>query len=296
MTTYLVTGATGQLGRLAIDALLARGVQPGHVAALVRDPGKAADLAARGIDVRVGDYDDPASLDAALAGIDRLLFVSASEVGNRAVQHQNVIDAAVRAGVELLAYTSITRADTSPLALAAEHKVTEEALAASGLPTVVLRNGWYLENYTAQVPVQLEHGVVLGAAGDGRISAATRADYAEAAALTLVEDGHAGAVYELGGDESFTLAEYAAELARRSGTAVAHRDLPEAEFAAALVGAGLPEGYAALLAASDTSIKEGALLIETGDLSRLLGRPTTSLGAALDEALIETRAAASPSA
>lgn len=283
--TILVTGATGQLGRLAIDALLRRGVPASDLAVLVRDPEKAADLAALGVDVRVGSYDDAASLDAAFAGVDRLLFVSGSEVGARVPQHQNVIDAAARAGVGLVAYTSITRADTSPLALAAEHRATEEALAASGLPHVLLRNAWYLENYTGQIPVALEHGAVLGAAGDGRVSAAARADYAEAAAAVVAGDGHAGRVYELGGDAAFTLSEYAAELASQAAAPVAYRDLSVAEYQAALVAAGLPDGYAGALADSDDGIKHGALLVESGDLSRLIGRPTTPLSDAVKQAL-----------
>lgn len=286
MTTILVTGATGQLGRLAIDSLLERGVAASDIRALVRDAAKASDLAERGVDVRVGNYEDAASLDAALAGVDRLLLISSSEVGQRATQHQNVIDAAVRAKVSLVAYTSITRADASPLGLAAEHKTTEEAVAASGLPTVLLRNSWYLENYTGQIPVQIEHGAVLGAAGEGRVSAATRADFAAAAAVVVAEDGHEGQVYELGGDTAFTLGEYAAELSTAANADVTYSDLSVADYAAALVGAGLPEGYAQVLAASDEGIKQGGLLTESGDLSRLIGRPTTSLSQAIKAALV----------
>ncbi|KRE43607.1 SDR family oxidoreductase [Knoellia sp. Soil729] len=285
MSTILVTGATGQLGRLAIDSLLTRGVEPGDVVALVRDSAKASDLAARGVVVRVGDYGDPASLDAALAGVDRLLFISGSEVGQRGVQHQNVIDAAVRADVELVAYTSIVRADTSSLALAAEHIATEKALAESGLPHALLRNSWYLENYTAQVPVQLEHGVVLGAAAEGRVSAAARADFAQAAAAVITGDEQSGRVYELGGDEAFTLGEYASALSQQSGTEVTYRDLSVPDYAAALVDAGLPQGYAQALAMSDDGLKHGQLFVDSGDLSRLLGRPTTSLTQALAAAV-----------
>ena len=285
MTTILVTGATGQLGRLTIESLLERGVAAADIRALVRNADKASDLADRGIDVRVGTYEDAASLDAALAGADRLLFISGSEVGQRIAQHQNVIDAAVRAEVELVAYTSITRADTSPLGLAVEHRATEEALAAAGLPTVLLRNSWYVENYTAQIPVQLEHGVVLGAAGEGRVSAATRADFAQAAAAVITADDQAGLVYELGADTAFTLGEYAAEVSSATSTPVAYRDLSVADYSAALVGAGLPEAYAEILAASDDGLKQGALLTESGDLSRLLGRPTTSLAQAVQVAL-----------
>lgn len=284
--TILVTGATGTLGRLTIDALLERGIATGQIAALVRNPEKAEDLRARGIDVRVGSYDEPETLDAALAGVDRVVFISGSEVGQRVRQHQNVVDAAVRAGVSLVAYTSVVRADTSPLGLAVEHKATEEMLAASGLSHVLLRNSWYLENYTAQIPTTLDHGVLLGAAGDGRLNAATRVDFAEAAAVVVAEEGHAGQVYELGGDSAFTLAEYAAELASQAGAAVTYQDLSVADYAAALVGAGLDEGYAMALATSDDAIKDGALLVETGDLSRLIGRPTTTMAEAIKAALV----------
>ncbi|KNX38506.1 SDR family oxidoreductase [Luteipulveratus halotolerans] len=284
--TILVTGATGHLGRLTIDALLRRGTPATDIAALVRDPGKATDLSDLGVDVRVGSYDDPAALDVALQGVDRVLLVSGSELGRRITQHQNVIDAAARAGVSLVAYTSAPRADVSPLGLAKEHWATEQALADSGLPSVVLRNGWYLENYTGQISTQVEHGVVLGAAGDGRVSAAARADYAEAAAVVLTQDDHAGQVYELGGDAPFTMSDYAAEVAKASGAAVEYRDLPQAEYAAALVSAGVPEPFAEVLADNDAGLKGGALLVETGDLSRLIGRPTTSLAEGVRAALV----------
>ena len=285
MTSILVTGATGHLGRLAVDALLARGVDPASVSALVRDADRGRDLADLGVDVRLGSYDDPDSLDVALKGVDRLLFVSGSEVGRRVEQHRNVVDAAVRAGVGLVAYTSITRADTSPLGLAPEHLATERALAASGLPHVLLRNSWYVENYTGQAAQQVEHGVVLGAAGGGRVSAATRADYAEAAAVAVLSDGLAGQVLELGADEAFTLGDYAATLSEAAGAPVAYRDLSVEDYAAALVGAGLPEGYARVLAESDAGLRDGALLVETGDLSRLIGRRTTPLTEAVRIAL-----------
>lgn len=283
--TILVTGTTGPFGRHAVEALLARGTAPGDVVATARRPEALDDLAARGVVTRRLDYDDPASIDAALEGVDRVLLVSGSEVGNRVAQHRNVIDAAVRAEIELIAYTSITRADATPLALAAEHRATEELLAASGVPHVLLRNSWYLENYTGQIPTILEHGALLGAAGDGRVSAATRADYATAAAVAVAEDGHAGKVYELGGDEAFTLDAYAAELAAQSGTPAVYRDLSVDEYAAVLEGVGLPAGYARALAESDDGLRQGALLVQTGDLSRLIGRPTTSMSEAIAAAL-----------
>ncbi len=240
--------------------------------------------------MRRADYDDPASLQAALSGVDRLLLVSGSSVGQRITQHTNVIEAAKAAGVGFVGYTSITRADASDLVLAADHRATEELLATSGLPHCLLRNSWYLENYTGQVGSALEHGVVLGAAADGRVSAATRADYADAAAAVLAGAGHEGRVYELGGDESFTLGEFAAALSRVSGREIAYRDLSVEDYTAALVAAGLPQGYAAVLADGDRGLAQGALLTETGDLSRLIGRPTTGLEAALRAALAPTPA------
>jgi NAD(P)H dehydrogenase (quinone) len=282
--TILVTAASGHLGRLVVDALLRHGVARSDVVATARRPEALADLAGLGVEVRRADYDDPASLDAAFAGVERLLFVSGSQVGARIPQHRNVVDAAARAGVGLVAYTSITRAATSDIALAAEHRATEEMLEASGLTTVLLRNSWYLENYTAQLPTYLEHGAVLGAAGQGRVSAAARADYAEAAAAVLAEDGHAGKTYELGG-APFTMADLAATVAHVSGADVVYRDLPVEEYAAALVAAGLPEGYAQVLADSDRGIAEGALFTDSGDLERLVGRPATSLEDAVRSAL-----------
>lgn len=288
--TLLVTGASGHLGRLVVEALLERGTPAAEVVAIARNPESLADLAARGVVVHRADYTDPASLDAAIAGVDRLLLVSGSEVGHRIAQHANVIDAAKRAGVGFVAYTSITRADTSDLVLAAEHRATEELLAASGLTYALLRNSWYLENYTGQLPTVLEHGVVLGAAGEGRVSAATRADYAAAAAVVLARDGqgHEGAVYELGGDDAFTLGELAETVGRVAGREVVYRDLSAAEYTAALVAAGLPEGYAGVLADSDRGIADGALFTDSGDLSRLIGRPSTKLEDALRAALVTT--------
>lgn len=285
MTTYLVTGASGHLGRLAVHALLERGAAATDVVATARDLDAVSDLAALGVETRQADYTDPASLEQALKGVDRVLLVSSSAVGERVAQHANLIDAAKAAGVELLAYTSITRADSSTLALAQDHRATEELLAASGVPTVLLRNSWYIENYTGQIATALEHGAVVGAAGEGRVSAATRADYAAAAAAALVADDQAGRVHELGGDRAFTLAEYAAALSAASGTEVVYRDLAAEELTTVLTGAGLPESYAAVLVDSDLGLARGELLAETGDLSRLTGRPTTSLDEAIRAAL-----------
>ena len=227
---------------------------------------------------------DGASLDVAFKGASKVLLISSSEVGQRAQQHQNVIDAAKRAGVSLLAYTSVLRADTSPLGLAAEHVITEAAIRASGLPYSFLRNGWYLENHTEHLAPVLEHGVVLGAAQNGRFSSAARADYAAAAAAVLTA-AQPQAIYELAGDQGFTLAEYAAEVARQSGKAIVYKDLPQADFKAALVSVGVPEGFADLLADSDAGTAKGGLEDHGKQLSALIGRPTTSLLDAVKAAL-----------
>jgi NAD(P)H dehydrogenase (quinone) len=283
--SIVVTGATGHLGRLVVEALLQRGVPAGEIVAAGRNTDRLADLADRGVQVRRIDFTDPATLTEAFTGADRVLLVSSSEVGRRAEQHRNAIDAAKEAGVTLLAYTSIAQADTTAMLLAAEHQATEQYLRESGVPFTLLRNGWYLENYTAQLPVALEHGAIIGSAGEGRVSAATRADYADAAAAVLTGEGHAGKAYELGGDQAFTLPELAAEITRQTGTEVTYRDLPVAEYTQVLVGAGLPEPAAAVFADSDLGIARGELLVESGDLSRLTGRPTTSLADSLAAAL-----------
>jgi NAD(P)H dehydrogenase (quinone) len=273
----LVTGASGQLGHLVVDALL-RTLPAAQVVAGARNPQKAADLAARGVEVREVDYERPEALTAALAGIDRLLLISSSEIGRRAPQHRNVIDAAKQAHIKLLAYTSVLHADTSALGLAEEHRQTEQALAAAGIPHVVLRNGWYTENYAASIPTALEHGAFLGSAGEGRISSAARRDYAEAAAAVLASgELQAGRIYELAGDTAYTLAELAAEVSRQTGKTVVYQNLPEAEYRQVLIAAGLPEPVAALLADSDVAASQGALFDDSGTLGRLLGRPTKPL-------------------
>jgi NAD(P)H dehydrogenase (quinone) len=279
--TIAITGATGHLGRLVVGTLKSK-VPASEIVALARHPEKAADL---GVAVREADYERPETLDAALAGIDTLLLISSSEIGRRAAQHRNVIEAAKRAGVAHVAYTSVLHADTSALDLAEEHRVTEAALEASGLPCTVLRNGWYTENYTASVGGALVGGAVIGSAGDGRISSATRADYAEAAVVVLTGAGHEGQTYELAGDEAYTLADLAAEVSRQTGRTIPYKDLPEADYAAALAGFGLPEGFAKALARYDVQASQGALFDNGRTLSRLIGRPTTPLSAAVTEVL-----------
>ena len=280
----VVTGANGQLGQLVIQSLL-RSVPASQIVAAVRQPAKAGALAALGVQVREADYNRPDTLDAAFAGADKVLLISSSEVGQRQPQHQNVIDAAVRAGVKLLAYTSLLKADTSPLGLAAEHLATERALKASGLPHVVLRNGWYTENYLASVPAALAHGALIGSAGEGRITSAARADYAAAAAAVLTLPDQAGKVYELAGDSAYTLAELAAELSQATGKTIPYVNLPEADFKGALLQAGLPEPIAELLANSDTGAAQGGLYDGSGQLGRLIGRPTAALATLLRASL-----------
>ncbi|WP_425102151.1 NAD(P)H-binding protein [Tropicibacter sp. S64] len=274
--TYMVTGASGQLGGLVIEALLQR-VAPEEIGALVRRPEAAAALEAKGLTVRVASYDDPAALEAAFAGVSRLLLISSSEVGQRAAQHANAIAAAKAAGVDFVAYTSLLGAKGSPLTvLAGEHVATEEALAASGLPHAVLRNGWYTENYVMGAGSALQHGALIGAAGEGRISSAARVDYAEAAAAVLAGPlPESGTVYELAGDTSYDLAEFAAEISRLSGKDIPYVNMTGPEYAGALLGAGLPEPVAQMLANSDEGAAQGGLYSGSGDLSRLIGRGTT---------------------
>jgi NAD(P)H dehydrogenase (quinone) len=283
----VISAASGQLGRLVIEELLKQ-LPASDIIAAVRNPAKAGDLAARGVQVRLADYDRPDTLDAAFRGADKLLLISSSEVGQRVKQHANAIDAAKRAGVGLIAYTSILRADSSPLGLAAEHLATEQLLRASGLSHVLLRNGWYTENYAASVPTALQHGVLLGSAGDGRIASAARADYAAAAAAVLTGDNQAGKVYELAGDEAYTLSELSAEISRQSGTPVAYQNLPEADFKRVLLDAGLPEGLAGLLAESDVGASRGGLFSDERQLSRLIGRPTTPLSVVVAAAIAQS--------
>ncbi|WP_062317700.1 NAD(P)H-binding protein [Demequina maris] len=279
MTTYAVTGASGHLGRLIVENLLARGASPAAVVAIARTTAKVEDLAARGVTVRFGDYTDPASLDAALAGVDRLALVSGSEVGQRAVQHANVIAAAERAGVARLVYTSILGADTTSNPLAAEHLATEHALAASSIPATILRNGWYLENYTGQLATYAETGTVLGATGGATIAAAARADYAEAAAVALLQDAE-GDVYELGGTR-FTLTDLAAEAATATGAEIAHSDVSVERLASTFEEVGMEPGVAAFWAAIDGSIAKGELDTASTALADLIGRPTTPLADAV---------------
>lgn len=275
-----VTGATGQLGRHVIEGLLQK-LPPGQLVAAVRSPEKAADFAARGVLVRRADYDDPASLEPAFRGVDTLLLISASEVGKRLPQHTRAIEAARKAGVKRIVYTSLLGAGASGMKLAEEHKATERLLGESGLKTVILRNGWYFENHTQNLGPALQHGALLGSAGEGRVASASRKDYADAAVAVLTSEGHDGKVYELSGDESFTLAELAAEVSRQSGKPVKYVNLPEEEYARTLAGFGLPERMAQILADADMGLSRGELQGGAHHLRELIRRPTTRLSDAV---------------
>ena len=272
--TILVTGAAGQLGRLIVESLLERGASADQIVAGARDVSKAADLGVRAVHL---DYTDPASIAAALDGVDSVVLVSGSEVGQRVAQHQAVIDAAAAAGVSKFVYTSAPKATTSDLVLAPEHKATEEAIAASGLPAVILRNNWYTENYVRDLATAAETGVLSSGAGDGRVASASRKDYADAVAVVLLEDGHIGEVYELGGDVAWTYSDLAAAFSEILGREVTYVPLSFDEQVAALRGFGLDEGTVGFVAALDAGIRGGALADTDGTLSRLIGRPTTPL-------------------
>ncbi|MFE0099549.1 NAD(P)H-binding protein [Streptomyces sp. NPDC059009] len=281
--SIVVTGATGHLGRLVIDALLDRGVPAADIAAVVRDKDKAAALAARGIELRIADYSAPETLAGAFRSGDRVLLISGSEVGRRVPQHTAVVAAAKAAGVAQLAYTGILGGPDADFLLADEHKATEQVILDSGLPYTFLRNGWYHENYTENLAPVLAHGAVVASAGEGRIASAARADYAAAAAAVLTGDldAHLGRAYELSGDVAWSLAEYAAEVARASGQEIAHRDVPAAAHLEVLTGAGVPQQFAEILVDVDAAVARGRLAGTSGELAALIGRATTPLASAV---------------
>lgn len=280
----IITGATGHLGQHVIEQLLQK-VPASGIAVAVRNVEKAAGLAALGIEVRHADYDQKETLGTAFRGATKVLLISGSEVGKRANQHQNVIDAVRAAQPALLVYTSILNADHSGVSLAKEHVATEQLIRASGIPFVFLRNGWYIENYTENLAPALQFGAIAGSAGDGRIAAATRADYAGAAVEALTGEGHADHIYELAGDSPFTMSELAAEVARQSGKPVVYNDLPPTQYRDFLISVGLPAPFAEVLVDADLGIGRGELNSNSTDLRRLLKRPTTSLSEAVEKAL-----------
>jgi len=278
-----ITGATGQLGRIVV-AQLQQKVSADQIIAIVRSRQKAADL---GVEAREADYEKPETLDTALKGVDTLLLISGNEIGKRASQHKNVIDAAKKAGVRRIVYTSLLRADNSTLSLAPEHLATEAALKTSGIPFTILRNGWYTENYTGSIAGALAGGAFVGSAGEGKISSAARKDYAAAAVAVLTSEGHEGKVYELAGDEAYSLQELAAELSRQTGKQIPYKNLLEGEYASLLTSFGLPEGFAKAIAGWDVSASKGDLFDDQRQLSKLIQRPTTTLPEAVAEALQE---------
>ncbi len=280
----VVTGATGQLGKLVVEQLLKK-IPAREIVVAVRDPQKAQAFAQQGLVVRQADYSRPESLTTAFAGAQKVLLISSSEAGQRVPQHQAVTDAVRTAGVKLLAYTSILNAETSTLVLAKEHQATEAYIRASGVPYTFLRNGWYTENQTGALVAALEHGAVLGAAKNGRFAAAPRADYAAAAVTVLTDTGHENKAYELGGDQPYTLAELAAEVSRQSGKTIIYKDLPQDEYAKALASFGLPELMAHAIADADAGASRGELDTKSHDLSNLIGRPTTPMSRSVAEKL-----------
>lgn len=277
--TIAITGATGQLGQLALAALKARAPQA-EVIALARDPAKVT-----GTPARAFDYTKPETHAAALAGVKTLVLISSNDFNDRAGQHLAVIDSAKAAGIKRIVYTSILKGDASPMLLAADHIATEAALKSSGIPATLLRNGWYTENYTGSLVASVAHGAVIGASGEGRIAAAARADYAEAIAVTALDDSHAGKTYELAGDSAFTMADFAAEVTKAAGKPVAFVNMAQAEYAKALQGFGLPEGFAFVLADTDDHVQRGALFDDSHSLSQLIGRPTTPIATTIKAAL-----------
>ncbi|MFF9140048.1 SDR family oxidoreductase [Streptomyces albogriseolus] len=281
--SIVVTGASGKLGRHVVEQLLEK-VPAGQVTAVVRSPERVADLAERGVRVAVADYNAPETFDGLFAAGDKVLLISGNEFDKgRVRQHSVVIDAARAAGVALLAYTSAPGSLTATLA--DDHRGTERALLDSGVPYVLLRNGWYHENYTENLAPVLEHDAVVAAAGEGRISSASRADYAAAAVAVLTGEGHENTTYELGGDEAWSFAEYAAELSRQTGREIVYTPVTPEALTGILTGAGVPEPMAAVFAGVDAAIAEGELVVDSGDLSRLAGRPTTPLAEAVAAAL-----------
>lgn len=278
--TIAITAATGQLGALVVDGLL-ESVPADQLVLAARQPDKAARFAERGVRVLAADYSDPAGWDAVLSGVDRLLLISGSEVGRRVAQHSTVVRAAAAAGVGHIVYTSVLHAATTTLSIAPEHKATEEVIRESGLPFTFLRNGWYTENYADRLANAVATGTLVGAAGEGRVASATRADYAAAAVAVLTGDGHLDKAYELSGDHAWSFPELAAAAAAASGKEVTYQDVAEEKYAEILVAAGLPEGVAAFSAHLETEIRDGVLADTPGDLSDLIGRPTTPLADAV---------------
>ena len=281
--SIVITGASGHLGRLVVDQLLAAGTPPEQIVATGRDVDKLADFAQNGVTARRADFADPISLDDTFAGAGSLLLISTTTVGDRFDNARNAIDEAVRAGVSRIVYTSILNAATAQMTLAGQHRRTEKYLRDCGVPFVILRNGWYLENYTDELPMITQYHALLGSAHDGLVSAASRRDLAAAAAAVLTQDGHNGATYELGGTP-FTLTTLAATISHVLGTHIAYQDMSVADYTDVLTGAGLPPQMAAAVADADAGLARGELYTTSDDLVKLIGRPATTAREAFQHA------------
>ena len=276
-----VTGATGQFGQIVVSKLKEK-IAANSIVALVRSPQKASNL---GVQTREADYNKPETLPAALQGIDTLLLISGNESGKRVTQHKSIIEAAKKAGVKWIVYTSVLHADTTTINIAGEHLVTEAVLEESSIPFTLLRNSWYTENYTNSIPAALKGGAFFGSAEAGKISSAARKDYAEAAVAVLTSEGHQGKIYELAGDNAYTLTDLAAEISRQTGKDIPYKNLPEAEYAAILTNFGVPQAFAQVISNWDVSVSKGDLFDDSRQLSKLIGRPTTSISEAVTEGL-----------
>ncbi|MBF4606532.1 NmrA family NAD(P)-binding protein [Curtobacterium sp. VKM Ac-1393] len=279
--SIIVTAASGHLGRLVVESLIERGAAPGSVVATSRDVGRIADLAASGVRTAVLDYSRPNTIADVIGAGDVVVLISSDAVGQRVAQHAAVIDAAARAGAGRIIYTSVLDASRSTLVLAPEHKATEEAIAASGVPATILRNGWYTENYATALDIARQSGMLVASVGEGRVASASRRDFAEAAAVVALDDTTAGRVFELSGDTAWTHAELASVLTDLIGSPVRYRALSPDEHAEFLRGAGLDEDTVGFLVALDAGIRDDLLAHTSGELRALIGRPTTTLAAGL---------------
>ena len=281
----VVTGATGQLGTHVVEGLLKQ-VPADEVAVVVRDAAKAVRFGELGVEVRVADYNDPASLDDAFREGEKALLISGSEIGQRVPQHKAVIDAAKNAGVALLGYTSVLGGPAADMELAREHQATERYIIDSGLPYVLLRNGFYHEVYTEALGQAIANGGLLTSAVEGaKVATAARADYAAAAVAVLTGEGHENRAYELSGDQAWTFEEYAEEVSRQLGSELPVNRVPADTHREILVGVGLPDPLAAVFVGVDDAISRGLLAVQTGDLSKLIGRPTTPLAESIAQGL-----------
>lgn len=277
--TLLVTGASGQLGRLVLDSLLASGKSPASIIATTRDTAKLADYAAKGVIVRLADFDDAASLDAAFAGADKVLIISTDALdqpGKRLAQHKAAVAAAKEAGAKHILYTSMPQPDDSLVTFAPDHLGTEEAIKATGIPYTILRDGWYAENLFMSLPHALETGSWYTSTGEGRIAHITRADTAAAIAGAVLKAGNESKTYTLTGTKSRTAEEIAAIVSAATGKPLKVVHVTDAQLAEGLKAAGLPEGFIPTIVSFDANTREGKIASVTSDAETLSGRKPTS--------------------